>query len=449
MNSLKTKIIKSYLGLYVAICMMIVFGLFFAFFVAAPKMMYAEDAKAIQSKMSPMLKSGYSYQEHDSQIQTLERIYGVQVAIIADGDKVIRDGSGAYGDKFVQKRAVIKKIFPSYSLLNSGVFVHKTQYSPVDNFLIFFPIQRYLTIFFVTMWSLISMLAAGAILIMLLSNATNRRIFRQLESLDGTIKRINAENLALRLDEKAIDDELRTLVMTINQMIDGLQSSYLRQKRFVSDVSHELRTPISVIAGYAAMLQRWGKNDKEVMEEALHAIEGETKNMTDLVEKLLFLARHDNKTLQYEFQKISVTDMLKEIYQETLLVDGEHKIDKNIQEELFVWADENRLKEVIRILLDNALKYTPKEKNITISGSKEGRTIKIAIADEGIGIAHEEMDQIFDRFYRTDKARNHIKGDHGLGLSIARLIIADHGGKIEVSSKLGEGSVFTVILPAK
>lgn len=112
---------------------------------------------------------------------------------------------------------------------------------------------------------------------MFLSNATNRRIFRQIESLDGTIKMINAENLALRLDEKTIDDELRALVSTINQMIDGLQNSYLRQKRFVSDVSHELRTPISVIAGYADMLQRWGKNDDEVMEEALCAIDGETK----------------------------------------------------------------------------------------------------------------------------------------------------------------------------
>lgn len=448
MNSLKTKIIKSYLGLYIAVCMMIVFGLYFACFSVAPQLLYAKDARAIQSKIVPMLKDGYSYQEHHLLLQTLEHIHDVQIAIVMDEGRLVRESEELLGAKFVQNKTLAKKLFPSYLLMNDGAYTKIIPCSATCYALIFFPIQRYMTIFFITMWSLLAMMAAGAILIIILSNATNRRIFRQIESLDGTIKMINAENLALRLDEKTIDDELRALVITINQMIDGLQNSYLRQKRFVSDVSHELRTPISVIAGYADMLQRWGKNDDEVMEEALCAIDGETKNMADLVEKLLFLARHDNKTLQYEFQRVSITDLLKEIYQETLLVDNAHIIEQDIQDDLFCRADENRIKEVIRILLDNALKYTPEGKLVRIVGYREGRYIKIAVADEGIGIAAEEIEHIFDRFYRTDKARNHIQSDHGLGLAIAQTIIDDHRGKIQVTSRLGEGSTFTIMLPA-
>lgn len=448
MNSFKTKIIKSYLGLYIAVCMIIVFGLFFAYFSVAPKLLYAKDTRELQSKIVPMLKDGYSYQEHHLQLQTIEHVYDVQIAIYMDEYRLVRESEELLGAKFVQNKMLVKKLFPSYLLMNDGFYIKTISFSATGSALIFFPIQRYMTIFFVLIWSLLATMTAGAVLIMFLSNATNRRIFRQIESLDGTIKMINAENLALRLDEKTIDDELRALVSTINQMIDGLQNSYLRQKRFVSDVSHELRTPISVIAGYADMLQRWGKNDDEVMEEALCAIDGETKSMADLVEKLLFLARHDNKTLQYEFRRVSVTDLLKEIYQETLLVDNAHIIEQDIQDDLFCRADENRIKEVIRILLDNALKYTPEGKLVRIVGYREGRYIKIAVADEGIGIAAEEIEHIFDRFYRTDKARNHVKGDHGLGLSIAQTIINDHRGKIQVTSRLGEGSTFTIMLPA-
>lgn len=449
MNSLKTKIIKSYLGLYMIICVMIVFGLMVACFWATPRLLYTKDAEAIQSSIVPTLKGGYSYQEHNPQIEVVENAYDVQIAILSDRGRLIRDSEEIYGTKFLQNQNLLQRFFPSFSLINEGVYTQKIQYNTTDSLVIFFPIQRYGTVLMISAVALFFVLAAGAGLIVLLGNSVNRRIFRQIESLDGTIRMINAENLALRLDEKTIDDELHTLVNTINQMIDGLQSSYLRQKRFVSDVSHELRTPISVIAGYANMLQRWGKNDKEVMEEALDAIESETKNMTDLVEKLLFLARHDNKTLQYEFQKLPVSDLLREIYQETVLLDEDHQIEKDIQDNLYVWADENRIKEVVRILLDNALKYTPKGKRISIGAEKNNRSIFISVTDEGMGIGEEDIEHIFDRFYRTDKARNHTKGDHGLGLSIARLIIADHGGKIEISSKLGEGSRFTIILPAK
>jgi len=228
--------------------------------------------------------------------------------------------------------------------------------------------------------------------------------------------------------------------------MDRIETAYNKQNQFVSDASHELRTPISVIQGYTRMLERWGKDDPEVLAEAIEAIGKETDNMKELVEKLLFIARNDKDTLALNKEKFSLSDMMEELIKETRMVNRQHIIEDSIEKDIEIIGDRNLIKQAMRIFTDNAQKYTEPGKKIEIGLKKEENRAIMSVKDSGCGIDSKDIHNIFDRFYRADQSRDRNKGGHGLGLSIARIIILRHGGKIHVKSKLGEGSTFSVIL---
>jgi len=230
--------------------------------------------------------------------------------------------------------------------------------------------------------------------------------------------------------------------------LDRLETAYNRQKQFVSDASHELRTPIAVLQGYANLLQRWGKDAPDVRDEAINAILNETESMKELVENLLFLARHDKRTLKLEYQRFPVGDLLREIVKETELIAREHKVVTGAIEDCRLTADRGAIKQALRIFLDNAIKYTPKGGFIYLSCQLSGGRCRVSIRDTGIGIQKDDLQRIFDRFYRADQSRSgQTVGGHGLGLSIARIIVSSHGGRIHVRSRVGQGSTFTISLP--
>ncbi|NLO97039.1 MAG: HAMP domain-containing protein [Peptococcaceae bacterium] len=282
---------------------------------------------------------------------------------------------------------------------------------------------------------------------------SGKGIFRPIKDMTKTVKHISEENLNLRLNVSGAQDELKELALTFNEMMNRIEDNYNRQKQFVSDASHELRTPITVIQGYADMLSRWGKDDPAILNEAISAIKNEAANMKELIDKLLFLARHDNRTFVFEMEEFSLTEMLLDIVKETQIIDSSHKISYDINQEISLFADRNRMKQAIRILMDNALKYTPPGGEINISLEKvsleDNNYTAIKIKDTGIGMSEEELKHIFDRFYRADQSRAKEKGGHGLGLAIAKIIILGHQGKIKVRSKKGAGSEFTILLPEK
>ena len=219
------------------------------------------------------------------------------------------------------------------------------------------------------------------------------------------------------------------------------------QKQFVSNASHELRTPIAVIQGYASMLERWGKTDKEVLDEGISAIAQETNAMKELVERLLFLARHDKKTLMLEVEVFDPMEIISAVHRDATLLSAVHQFDLRLQGSAKVSGDKGMLKQLMRILVDNAIKYTPPGGHITLTMKLEGAHCVLSVTDTGEGIAPEEMSRIFDRFYRSDQARVAQTSGHGLGLSIARIITVAHGGKITVRSKKGTGTNFAVKLP--
>jgi signal transduction histidine kinase len=214
-----------------------------------------------------------------------------------------------------------------------------------------------------------------------------------------------------------------------------------------SDASHELRTPIAVIQGYASMLERWGKTDKAVLDEGIAAISQETASMKELVERLLFLARHDKKTLMLEMEVFDPAEIMSSVHRDAKLLSSAHEFELSPLTHCSVNGDKGMLKQLMRILVDNAIKYTPPGGKITLGMSREGSECVLSVRDTGQGISADEMPRIFDRFYRSDNARKAQSSGHGLGLSIARIIVVAHGGKMTVRSKEGVGTTFRVRLP--
>jgi len=268
----------------------------------------------------------------------------------------------------------------------------------------------------------------------------------QLEVLAGKLDDINATRLDTRISLGDTQSELKTLASAINGMLDRINESYRSQVRFVSDASHELRTPISVIQGYANLLDRWGKNDEKTLQESIDAIKDETANMKGLVEQLLFLARGDNNTMALQIERFELSALAVEVLQETQMIDAGHEYASLVRP-VFINADKSLVKQAMRILIDNAMKYTPAGKRITISVTQAHNFARLTVQDEGIGISPAAIPQIFDRFFRADESRARATGGTGLGLSIAKWITERHGGHMEVLSRQDIGTRISIVLP--
>ncbi len=245
------------------------------------------------------------------------------------------------------------------------------------------------------------------------------------------------------------DSELSGLEAAVNNMLKRLAASQKKQIRFVDDASHELRTPIAVIQGYAHMLERWGKDDPAVMDEAIEAIETETAHMKTLVDQLLFLARGDMDRLVLAREKLDAVGLMRELHEEYEMIDADHEYVCPIPEgaaPLYVAGDMTMLKQALRVLLDNAGKYTPKKGTITLQAQRDGSEIRCSVADNGVGIPSDDLPRIFDRFFRGATARSGTQGS-GLGLSIAKWIVDTSGGRIDVVSAPELGTKMTIVLP--
>ena len=245
------------------------------------------------------------------------------------------------------------------------------------------------------------------------------------------------------------DKDLQGLEAAINGMLSRMHAAYRQQAQFVSDASHELRTPIAVIQGYVKMLDRWGKDDEKVLEESIAAIKAETEHMKTLVEQLLFLARGDSGRQQLSPEPMDLSALMAEVLDEYRMIDPAHEWRQGSMTPAPVSADPALIKQAARILVDNAVRYTPEGGSIRLSaGTVDGRAF-FEVQDGGIGIAEEDVPRIFDRFFRADPARARASGGTGLGLSIARWIVERHDGHFEVISRPELGTRIRVVLPER
>ena len=266
---------------------------------------------------------------------------------------------------------------------------------------------------------------------------------RELEALAGELSKINATHLDSRIDLPGTQKELKTLAKAINDMLDRVNAAYSAQMQFVSDASHELRTPIAVIQGYAALLDRWGKDDPEARQEAIDAIRSESDAMERLVEQLLFLARGDNDTQPIRPQLMDLTAVAEDVLREEQMIHPERAFLARWQGPVVPGL----VKQVMRILMDNSVKYSGPEGRVYLRVSAQKDYARVTVQDEGMGIVPQAIPHIFDRFYRTDSSRARQTGGTGLGLSIARWIVDRHGGWFEVVSREDVGTRITFVLP--
>lgn len=279
----------------------------------------------------------------------------------------------------------------------------------------------------------------------------SKKMLKPIREMTDTAASITAEDLNRRVDVPEADDEFRRLAVTFNNMFDRLEDSFEKQKRFVSDASHELRTPIAVIQGYANLIDRWGKSDTEVLEESIASMKSETEHMSILINQLLFLAREDNETTVINKENINLWDIAQEAASECELTHPDGSVvctltgDKNAD----VYADSHLMKQLLRIIMENSVKYTKESPcKIDITLDAKADKVLLCISDNGIGIPKEDIEQIFDRFFRSDKSRNKQIPGNGLGLSIAYSIVKNHNGKIWAESEgvAGKGTTFCIEL---
>ena len=268
----------------------------------------------------------------------------------------------------------------------------------------------------------------------------------ELRKLARKLERVDAQTLTHHVAVTG-GKELSALGESINAMLERIDRRYQAQVRFTSDASHELRTPISVIQGYADLLDRWGKDDPQIRQEAIDAIRQEAAAMGALVEQLLFLVRGDNETQKVTMAETDLTALVTAVARETAMVDTTHQVTSDVQTGVTGIADASMIKECLRVLCDNALKYTPEGGSVDISLKAENGWAKIAVTDTGMGIPEEDLPHVFDRFFRSEQSRSRSTGGTGLGLAIAAWIAARHAGRIDVTSRVGLGSRFTLTFP--
>ena len=300
---------------------------------------------------------------------------------------------------------------------------------------------------------------------LLLGYFVSRRLLNPVRDITDTAKSIEISDLSRRIPVPPARDELSELAETFNRMLDRIQKGFRQQQRFVSDASHELRTPVTVIKGYSDMLARWGSQDEEALREGLEAIRSEAVDMQELIEKLLFLARADQKRQIMHKEPLDMAPLVEDVFRKLELTDKEHDHVLEANESATVLADKVAMKQMLRIFLENAVKYTPAGGKISLAaqlvqlGEKEAQkepvvqgqqVLKITISDTGIGIPADAQDKIFDRFYRVDTSRSRQEGTvggTGLGLSIASWIAREHNMDIQVESQVGQGTSFMVYIP--
>lgn len=269
------------------------------------------------------------------------------------------------------------------------------------------------------------------------------QMVRPIRSIANQLKRIENEGFSERLKLKTGTNETDYMVDSFNNMMDSLEESYNQQKQFVEDASHELRTPLQIIQGHLKLIHRWGKNDPKVLEESLDISIDELNRINKLVEELLILTKNDGKHNDV-LDEVNVNREIESRVNTLRKVHGDYTFNLNLNEkDIFLRINSHHFEQILIIFLDNAIKYDQTNKHIEVSTESENGYFDIIIKDHGIGIPPEDLENVFNRFYRVDKSRSRHQGGNGLGLSIAKKLVENYQGTVWVESEKG---TFTKVL---
>ncbi|MDQ6975357.1 MAG: ATP-binding protein [Mariprofundaceae bacterium] len=274
------------------------------------------------------------------------------------------------------------------------------------------------------------------------------RSFRPIKEINRTARAVAAGDLTRRLKSQAHDEEIIELVSSLNTMFKALEDSFVAQKHFTADASHELRIPLTILKGEIEVALRKDRDVTEyqtILKQNLTVVE----RMHRIVDDLLTLARADAGQLELAQETVDFSLLLQEVQQQHLILYSQKNLQLkgDIEDELQLLGDENALERVIYNLLNNAYKHSPEGSTVLLQAKVRQGRILVYVQDEGAGIDPEHQQYLFNRFYRSDDARDREKGGVGLGLAICKRILDGHGGHIHVKSKLGHGATFIIDLP--
>jgi heavy metal sensor kinase len=275
------------------------------------------------------------------------------------------------------------------------------------------------------------------------------RALAPVDQITKTARTISAQNLSSRLVVPPTGDELQRLSETLNGMLDRLEAAFKKITQFTADASHELRTPVAVMRTRAELSLRKARSPEEYR-DVIAEVLSELEKTSGLIEQLMFLARADSGAETLHFSPTNVSEVLREAcHQGSALAEAKQiGFQEQISSDsMWIRGDASSLRRLFLILIDNAVKYTPANGQVEVSLQRNNGYAIAQVRDTGIGIAENDLSNVFERFYRADKARTRELGGVGLGLSIGRWITEVHSGTIEVQSAPGRGSVFQIRLP--
>jgi heavy metal sensor kinase len=277
-----------------------------------------------------------------------------------------------------------------------------------------------------------------------------RRALSPVDHMTRSAQRISGEHLTERLLETGTGDELDRLARTLNEMLTRLDESFRQVRQFSADASHELQTPLTILKGEIEVALRSGRTPEEYQGVLTSSLE-EIERISRLVEGLLLLARADSGVLRMDHKPVAVHELVAEVAAQMQKMADDQGVSLHLEKltPVTLCGDREQLFRLLLNLMDNAIKYTPAGGRVTVSLHADASQALISVTDTGIGLSEAEQAQIFTRFYRAAQARSQSGGGAGLGLCIAQSIAEAHGGKIQVHSSPGQGSTFTVALPAE
>lgn len=274
---------------------------------------------------------------------------------------------------------------------------------------------------------------------------------RALDPIDRITRaaaRIGAEDLSRRLAMPATPDEVGRLASTFDRMLERLEEAFARQRRFTADASHELRTPLALLSGRTEVALERARTPAEYR-QVLEGVRDDAERMSRLLSELLLLARADRGQEMLSLEALALDELVADTVGALVPLAEERglTLEPGSLAHCTVLGDQTRLTQLLVNLVGNALKYTPAGGVVTVSVAVHGSEAVLAVADTGIGISSEHLPRLFERFYRVDSARSRAEGGAGLGLAISEWIVSAHGGRLEVESTVGAGSVFRAHLP--
>lgn len=274
------------------------------------------------------------------------------------------------------------------------------------------------------------------------------RALRPIDRITRTAQSISASGLNRRIEHHGPNDEVGRLAATFDSMLDRLQAAFERERRFTADSSHELRTPLTALKGRLSVTLDRPRTSQEY-ESTLRDLDHEVDRLIRLTTDLLSLSRLDRDHLNWEPHQLDFSEWLRAIVDQMrpLLHERSIQLIEDVPSHLTVYGDPDHLIRLFLNLLDNAIKYTAPGGQITVRAEQQDAEVQVTVADTGPGIAPEHLPHLFERFYRVEASRARATGGAGLGLAIAHEIARWHGGRLEVQSKVGEGTTFTVCLP--